>query len=315
MKNKLCELLNIKYPVIQGGMVWCSGYKLAHAVTASGGLGVIGAGSMSKEILAEHISKIRSAGTTNFGVNIPLLNKHSSKHINTVIEKKVPIVITSAGNPSLYTQKLKEQGIIVLHVVSNSKFTMKAMHAGVDGIIAEGFEAGGHNGREETTTLCLIPEIKNICTLPIAAAGGIASGASMFATMSLGADGVQIGSRYAVCAESSAHEHFKKIVLEAKEGETLLTLKELAPVRLLKNPFFKEVIQAYEHNFTIEKLRELLNKGRAKKGIFEGDLINGELEIGQVASQLNHSENASEIMSDLMDVFRLTQNEMIQIKL
>lgn len=315
MKNKLCELLDIKYPVIQGGMVWCSGYKLAHAVAASGGLGVIGAGSMTKRILTEHITKIRSAGTINFGVNIPLMNKHSSDHIETVIELNVPIIITSAGNPSLYTQKLKEQGIIVLHVVSNTKFTIKAMQAGVDGIIAEGFEAGGHNGREETTTLCLIPEIKKICTLPFAAAGGIASGSSMFAVMSLGADGVQIGSRYAVCSESSAHEHFKKAVLQAKEGETALTLKELAPVRLLKNQFFKEIIQAYEENTSLEKLRELLDNGRAKTGIFEGDLVKGKLEIGQVASQLNQAENASEVMNDLIAEFQLTQNEMFRIKL
>jgi enoyl-[acyl-carrier protein] reductase II len=315
MKNKLCELLDIKYPVIQGGMVWCSGYKLAHAVAASGGLGVIGAGSMTKRILTEHITKIRSAGTINFGVNIPLMNKHSSDHIETVIELNVPIIITSAGNPSLYTQKLKEQGIIVLHVVSNTKFTIKAMQAGVDGIIAEGFEAGGHNGREETTTLCLIPEIKKICTLPFAAAGGIASGSSMFAVMSLGADGVQIGSRYAVCSESSAHEHFKKAVLQAKEGETALTLKELGPVRLLKNQFFKEIIQAYEENTSLEKLRELLDNGRAKTGIFEGDLVKGKLEIGQVASQLNQAENASEVMNDLIAEFQLTQNEMFRIKL
>jgi enoyl-[acyl-carrier protein] reductase II len=315
MNNRICHLLNITHPIIQGGMVWCSGWRLAHAVSSSGGLGVIGAGSMTPTLLTEHIGKIRASQINNFAVNIPLMNKHADAHIQTVIKNKVPIVITSAGNPSSFTQKLKESGIKVLHVVSSCKFAIKAEKSGVDAVIAEGFEAGGHNGREETTTLCLVPQIRKKCKLPLLAAGGIASGQSMFAVMSLGAEGVQVGSRYAVCQESSAHELFKQKVYSAEEGETILTLKELAPVRLLKNDFSQQISAAYADHWSTEALQKLLGKGRARMGIFEGDLQNGELEIGQVADQIQGLESAKEVTKDLIDGFHDTLHHMIKVGL
>lgn len=311
--NKVCNLLNINTPVLQGGMVWCSGWKLVKAVCQSGGLGALGAGSMTTEVLQLHIEKLRKSGINNFAVNIPLMNKHSDEHVKTSIENKVPIVITSAGNPIKHTQQLKAEGITVLHVVANTKFCNKAIEAGVDAIIAEGFEAGGHNGKDETTTLCLIPQIRKITSLPLIAAGGIASGESMYAAMALGADGVQIGSRFAIAKESSAHDLFKKAVIDTKDGGTQLTLKELAPVRLIKNDFFNEIITAYNEGNSVDQLRVLLGKGRSRKGIFEGDLKNGELEIGQVSGYLDTIESVQEIFIDLENQFLSTQNRMSKL--
>lgn len=270
--NRICQLFQIKYPIIQGGMIWCSGWQLASAVSNAGGLGLIGAGSMYPEILDEHIQKCKKATDAPFGVNLPLLYPNIEEHIQTIIKHKVPIVFTSAGNPSTWTKILQNEGIKVVHVVSSVKFAQKAEAAGVDAIVAEGFEAGGHNGRDETTTLCLIPMVKKTVKLPILAAGGIASGAAMLAVMNLGADGVQIGSRFAASIESSAHQNFKEAVIAAEEGSTLLTLKELTPVRLLKNPFFEQVQAAYAAGSSTEELKNLLGRGRAKKGMFEGEI-------------------------------------------
>ncbi len=312
--NLLCRLLNIKHPIIQGGMVWCSGWKLAAAVCLNGGLGVIGAGSMTPEVLKQHIQKIQKANITNFAVNIPLFNKHAKQHIRLVIKHNVGVVITSAGNPSLFTETLQKENIKVLHVVANERFANKAIQAGVDAIIAEGFEAGGHNGKDELTTMCLIPAIRKITKIPLVAAGGISSGASVLAAICLGADGVQIGSRFAVSMESSAHDYFKKAVFESKMGDTVLTLKELTPVRLLKNKFYEEIFEACSSKATADELRDLLGKGRSKKGIFEGDLVNGELEIGQVASQLHKLETVQEIMLDIQRGFSEAQQRINNIR-
>ncbi len=298
--NLVKELFNIKYPIIQGGMIWCSGWELASAVSNSGGLGLIGAGSMYPHILKEHIKKCKQATHKPFGVNLPLLYPNIEEHINTIIEEKVKIVFTSAGNPKTWTSLLKQHGITVVHVVSNIKFAIKAQEAGVDAIVAEGFEAGGHNGREETTTLVLIPEVKKHCKIPLIAAGGIGSGTAIAAAMALGADGVQIGSRFVATHESSAHPHFKQSVVEAKEGDTQLALKQLTPVRLLKNPFFEKVNQFEKRGADLEELSELLGRGRAKKGMFEGDLVEGELEIGQVSASIHSVQTVQEVFDELV---------------
>ncbi|MEY4973778.1 MAG: hypothetical protein RLZZ55_565 [Bacteroidota bacterium] len=309
--NRICQLFQIKYPIIQGGMIWCSGWQLASAVSNAGGLGLIGAGSMYPEILDEHIQKCKNATTEPFGVNLPLLYPNIEEHIQTIIKHKVPIVFTSAGNPSTWTKTLQNEGIKVVHVVSSVKFAQKAEAAGVDAIVAEGFEAGGHNGRDETTTLCLIPMVRKAVKLPILAAGGIASGAAMLAVMNLGADGVQIGSRFAASLESSAHQNFKEAVIAAEEGSTLLTLKELTPVRLLKNPFFDQVQAAYAAGSSTEELKNLLGRGRAKKGMFEGDLIEGELEIGQIAGSFEEILSAEQIIQEIVAQYNhtLTQQQ------
>ena len=286
MQNRICSLFNIEKPIIQAGMIWASGWELAAAVSNAGGLGIIGAGSMYPEVLEAQIKKCQQATSKPFAVNLPLLYPAIDQHIQTIIKLKVPIVFTSAGNPKTYTHLLKEQGIKVVHVVSSSKFALKAQEAGVDAIVAEGFEAGGHNGREETTTLCLIPAVCNAVTIPVIAAGGIASGKSMYAVMVLGAEAVQIGSRFVCSEESSSHMAFKKAILNAQEGDTKLSLKELTPVRLLKNSFATKVFTAEENGASKEELLALLGRGRAKKGMFEGDMEEGELEIGQVSSMI-----------------------------
>ena len=296
MRSSICELLQIKYPLIQGGMIWCSGWELASAVSNAGGLGVIGSGSMYPEILREQIRKCKAATDKPFAVNVPLLYPDLDAHIGIIIEEKVPIVITSAGNPATYTPLFKENGLKVMHVIANVKFAQKAESAGVDAIVAEGFEAGGHNGREETTTLCLVPLIKASVKIPVIAAGGISGGAAMAAVMCLGADGVQMGSRFAATQESSAHEGFKQEIVKAGDGATALTLKEITPVRLLKNSFYSQVQQAYERGADKEALSSLLGRGRAKKGMFEGDLDEGELEIGQVSAQINEIVSAKEVV-------------------
>ena len=296
MRSSICELLQIKYPLIQGGMIWCSGWELASAVSNAGGLGVIGSGSMYPEILREQIRKCKAATDKPFAVNVPLLYPDLDAHIGIIIEEKVPIVITSAGNPATYTPLFKENGLKVMHVIANVKFAQKAESAGVDAIVAEGFEAGGHNGREETTTLCLVPLIKASVKIPVIAAGGISGGAAMAAALCLGADGVQMGSRFAATLESSAHEGFKQEIVKAGDGATALTLKEITPVRLLKNSFYSQVQQAYERGADKEALSSLLGRGRAKKGMFEGDLDEGELEIGQVSAQINEIISAKEVV-------------------
>ena len=287
IKTKITELFKINFPIIQAGMVWCSGWKLASAVSNSGGLGIIGSGSMYPEVLKLHIKKCKQATKNNFAVNIPLLYPNIDSHIDTVIKEKVPIVFTSAGNPNIWTKKLKEKGIIVVHVVSNLKFALKAQDSGVDAIVAEGFEAGGHNGLNENTTFCLLPLIKKHISIPLIAAGGIGTGKTMFAAMSLGADGVQIGSRFVLSDESSAHINFKNAIIQANDGDTLLTLKEITPVRLIKNKFYDKIKDAYFNKSNIDDLKEILGKGRAKKGMFEGDIDEGELEIGQISSYLD----------------------------
>ena len=301
MQNRITELFGIDYPIVQAGMIWTSGWKLAAAVSNAGGLGLIGAGSMYPEVLLEHIKKCKKATDKPFGVNIPMLYPDLDKLFRIILEEGVKVVFTSAGNPKTYTPMLKEHGITVVHVVSSLKFALKAQEAGVDAIVAEGFEAGGHNGRDETTTLVLIPAVKEKITVPLIAAGGIATGKQMLAAMVLGADGVQVGSRFVASEEGSAHETFKEEVVMAKEGGTQLTLKELAPVRLLKNKFYREVQEAYGRGATIEELKTLLGRARAKKGMFEGDLENGELEIGQVSAIINDIMPASEIVRELVD--------------
>jgi len=298
--NRLNELFKIKYPIVQGGMVWCSGWRLASAVSNNGGLGLIGSGSMYPDVFKEHIKKCKKATKKPFGVNLPLLYPNIDDHINTILDEKIKIVFTSAGSPNKYTQLLKENGIIVVHVIANQKFALKCVDAGVDAIVAEGFEAGGHNGIDEITTMCLIPQIKSIVDIPLIAAGGIASGESILAAMSLGADGVQIGSLFASSLESSAHENFKKKIIESKDGDTALTLKEITPVRMLKNEFYDQIQKAYNNNASKDELIKLLSRGRAKKGIFEGDLVNGELEIGQISSNISEIKPVREIMNDLV---------------
>ena len=301
--NKITQLFNIKYPIIQGGMIWNSGYKLTSAVSNAGGLGLIGAGSMYPEVLREHIQKCKKATDKPFGVNIPMLYPNIEEIMNIVVEEGVKIVFTSAGNPKTWTSFLKSKGIIVVHVVSSSVFALKAQEAGVDAVVAEGFEAGGHNGREETTTLTLIPMVKEKIQIPLIAAGGIATGRGMLATMILGADGVQVGSRFAASLESSAHHNFKEVILNTKEGDTHLTLKELAPVRLIKNKFYNDVQSLYEKSPSKEELIQLLGRARAKKGMFEGDLEEGELEIGQIAGLIREILPAEQIIQEMIADF------------
>ena len=305
-QNRIKQLFNIEYPIVQGGMVWCSGWRLASAVSNAGGLGLIGAGSMPPEVLREHIIKTQQATNKPFGVNLPLFYSRIEESIQTVIDTNVKIVFTSAGSPTSYTKQLKDNGITVFHVVANQKFAKKCEDAGVDGIVAEGFEAGGHNGREETTTLTLIPLIREITDLPLLAAGGIASGKSMLATMALGADGVQVGSRFAASVESSAHENFKQAIIQSVDGDTFLSLKKLGPARMLKNEFWQLINAAENKGAPKEELAEILGKGRIKKGIFEGDLEQGELEIGQVAALIHKLESSEEIINSMIQDFRNT---------
>lgn len=304
MVNRITNLFGIKYPIIQGGMVWASGWRLASAVSNAGGLGIIGAGSMYPEILREHILKCQKATDKPFGVNVPMLYPNLEEVIAIILELGVKIVFTSAGNPKTWTSILKAEGIKVVHVVSSLKFAMKAQEAGVDAIVAEGFEAGGHNGRDESTTMTLIPLVKKTITIPIIAAGGIATGEAMLAVMVLGADGVQVGSRFLASHEASSHIDFKKMVVNAKEGDTQLTLKELTPVRLLKNKFYKDVQEIYNSGTTVEKLKEVLGRARAKKGMFEGDLEEGELEIGQVSALISEIKSAKEIVDTMVQEFK-----------
>ena len=301
--TRVSELFGIQFPVIQAGMIWCSGWELAAAVSGAGGLGVVGAGSMYPDVLDHHLTRVKSATDKPFAVNLPLLYPNIAEHIETILRHRVPIVITSAGNPATHTQHLKEAGIKVVHVVSNVRFAQKAEAAGVDALVAEGFEAGGHNGREETTTLCLIPLVRQAVRLPLIAAGGIASGAAIAAVFALGAEGAQVGTRFVASAESSAHQAFKQAVVQAQDGSTQLTLKELTPVRLLKNPFFEEVQAAYARGASATELQTLLGRGRAKKGMFEGDLVEGELEIGQIAATVKTIEPAADILQGLIHEF------------
>lgn len=304
MNNRITDLFGIRYPVISGGMVWCSGWRLASAVSNAGGLGLIGAGSMHPDTLREHIVKCKAATDKPFGVNVPLLYPEMETIIDIIISEKVPIVFTSAGNPAKWTPLLKSHGITVAHVVSSSKFARKCEEAGVDAVVAEGFEAGGHNGREETTTMCLIPAVRQATSLPLIAAGGIASGEAIAAVMALGAEGVQIGTRFALSAESSAHDNFKNLCRTLNEGDTRLVLKQLAPTRLVRSEFLNQVLAAETAGASVDELKALLGKGRAKKGIFEGDLQEGELEIGQIASTLHQMQPVDEIMQDLIKGYR-----------
>ena len=305
MTNTITQLFNIKYPIVQGGMVWVSGWKLASAVSNAGGLGLIGAGSMYPEVLREHIQKCKKATNKPFGINVPMLYPQVDELMDIIIEEDVKIVFTSAGNPKTWTSFLKNKEITVVHVVSSVKFALKAELAGVDAVVCEGFEAGGHNGREESTTFTLIPMVKEQVNIPVIAAGGIGNGRGMLAAIVLGADGVQIGSRFAASEESSAHENFKQTILEVKDGDTHLTLKELAPVRLVKNKFYEEIQELYQKNPTREELKDLLGRARAKKGIFEGDLVNGELEIGQIAGIIHRIASAEEIIKEIVNDFEV----------
>ncbi|TXB65169.1 nitronate monooxygenase [Vicingus serpentipes] len=310
MKNIISDLFKIKYPIIQGGMIWNSGWKLASAVSNSGGLGLIGAGSMYPEVFREHIVKCKKATDKPFGVNLPMLYPQIDELINIILEEDIKIVFTSAGNPKKYTQFFQEKGITVVHVVPGLKFALKAQDAGVDAIVVEGFEAGGHNGRDETTTLCLVPMVKKELSIPIIAAGGIATGKGMLAAMTLGADGVQIGSRFAASIEASSHENFKNEIVKAKEGDTLLTLKDVTPVRLLKNKFFEKINDAISKGASPEEQKEILGRGRAKKGMFEGDLIEGELEIGQIAGLIDSIEPVEKIINDIIKEYREALEEL-----
>ena len=311
--NQITQLFNIKYPIVQGGMVWVSGWKLASAVSNAGGLGLIGAGSMYPDVLREHIQKCKKATDNPFGVNIPMLYPQVDELMDIIVEEDVKIVFTSAGNPKTWTSFLKEKGITVVHVVSSVKFSIKAEAAGVDAVVCEGFEAGGHNGREETTTFTLIPMVKESITIPLIAAGGIGNGRGMLAAMVLGADGVQIGSRFAASKESSAHVNFKQKIIDVKDGDTHLTLKELAPVRLIKNKFYREIQALYKENPTKEELIGLLGRARAKKGIFEGDLDNGELEIGQIAGIINNISSAKDILEEIVTDFETSKKNIFKI--
>ena len=313
MTNKITELFNIKYPIVQGGMVWVSGWKLASAVSNAGGLGLIGAGSMYPEVLREHLQKCKKTTDKPFGVNVPMLYPDIEKIMDIIIEEGVKIVFTSAGNPKTWTAFLQNRGVIVVHVVSSVKFALKAEAAGVDAVVCEGFEAGGHNGREETTTFTLIPMVKEQVNIPVIAAGGIGTGRGMLAAMVLGADGVQIGSRFAATEESSAHQNFKNVIVDVKDGDTHLTLKELAPVRLVKNKFYNEVQELYQKNPTKEEIKELLGRARAKKGMFEGDLEEGELEIGQVAGLINEIKPANDVLNEIVEEFNLIKSLIISL--
>ena len=312
--NKITQLLNIKYPIIQGGMIWNSGYKLASAVSNAGGLGLIGAGSMYPEVLREHIKKCQQATNKPFGVNVPMLYPNIDEIMQIIVDEGVKIVFTSAGNPKTWTKFLKDNNITVVHVVSSSKFALKAQEAGVDAVVAEGFEAGGHNGREETTTFTLIPMVKENISIPLIAAGGIATGAGMLAAMALGADGVQLGSRFAASIESSSHENFKQSIIDSQEGDTQLTLKELAPVRLIKNKFYNDLQDLYSNNPTVEDLKELLGKRRSKRGMFEGDLVEGELEIGQISGLIHEILPVATIIKNLINEFEIAQKQVSQIQ-
>jgi enoyl-[acyl-carrier protein] reductase II len=301
--NRITQLFHIDYPIIQAGMIWASGWRLASAVSNAGGLGIIGSGSMYPPVLREHIQKYKAASAKPFAVNVPLLYADIDKHIDIIIEEKVPIVFTSAGNPKTWTQKLKDQGITVVHVVSSSKFAVKSQEAGCDAVVAEGFEAGGHNGREETTTLCLIPSVVKAVDIPVLAAGGIYDGKTMLATMLLGAEGVQIGSRFVATEEASSHIHFKEALIKAGEGDTQLTMKQLTPVRLLKNKFYNDVQAAEANCATKEEMQQLLGRARAKKGMFEGELEEGELEIGQVSALVKNILPAADVVKEIWTGF------------
>ena len=307
MSNKITELFNIQYPIIQAGMIWNSGWKLASASSNSGILGLIGAGSMYPDILREHIQKCKKATDKPFGVNVPMLYPNIEEIMTIIVEEKVKIVFTSAGNPKTWTSWLKERGITVVHVVSSVKFALKAQEAGVDAIVAEGFEAGGHNGREESTTLTLIPMVREALDIPLIAAGGIATGQGMLAAMILGADGVQVGSRFVASEESSAHQAFKEIVIDSKEGATQLTLKELAPVRLIKNKFYNDIVALYQTAPSLEDLKNLLGRARAKRGMFEGDLEEGELEIGQIAGLIHDIKPVAKIVEDMVSEYEIAK--------
>ncbi len=311
MQNRVTELFKIKYPIVQGGMVWASGWRLASAVSNAGGLGVIGAGSMYPEVLREHITKCQAATKQPFGVNVPMLYPDLEEIMNIIVELSVKIVFTSAGNPKTWTSFLKNNGITVVHVVSSIKFGLKAQDAGVDAIVAEGFEAGGHNGRDETTTMTLIPSVKEKVKIPIIAAGGIATGRGMLAAMILGADGVQIGTRFVASVEASSHEAFKAQVINAEEGATQLTLKELAPVRLIKNKFYNDIQDAYAKSASVDELKNLLGRARAKRGMFEGDMDEGELEIGQISSIIHDIQPAAQIVDNLMSEFHVAKSEVL----
>jgi enoyl-[acyl-carrier protein] reductase II len=310
MNQRIQQLFNIELPIIQAGMIWCSGWRLAAAVSNAGGLGIIGAGSMHPETLKEHLQKCKAATTRPFGVNVPMLYPEMKEIMNLIIQENVKIVFTSAGNPATWTAHLKAHGITVVHVVSSVKFAKKAEQAGVDAVVAEGFEAGGHNGREETTTLVLIPMVRATISIPLIAAGGIANGRSILAAEALGADGVQIGSRFAASAESSAHENFKNKIVAAGEGETLLTMKQLTPVRLLRNKFFQEVIELEKRGGTAQEMETLLGKRRAKKGMFKGDMEEGELEIGQVAASITKIQPAAEIVKEMWEEYLLVKKSL-----
>lgn len=310
MNNKITELFGIKYPIISGGMVWCSGWRLASAVSNAGGLGLIGAGSMHPEVLREHIQKCKAATDKPYGVNVPMLYPEVEKLIDIIIDEKVPVVFTSAGNPKIWTKKLQDHGIKVAHVVSSSKFALKCEEAGVDAIVAEGFEAGGHNGREETTSMTLIPQVAKAIKTPFIAAGGIGTGSGMLAAMALGADGVQIGSRFALTEESSASQEFKKLCIDLKEGDTILSLKKVSPTRVVKNEFYQKVQDLEDKGASAEELRELLGKGRAKKGIFEGDLVEGELEIGQIAALIDDLPSAKAVIDNIIAEYNKLIKEM-----
>lgn len=311
--NRITQLFNIQCPVIQAGMIWASGYKLASAVSNAGGLGIIGAGSMYPDVLREHIQKCKKATDKPFGVNVPMLYPNIEEIMNIIVEEGVKIVFTSAGNPKTWTSFLKEKGITVVHVVSSVKFALKAQEAGVDAVVAEGFEAGGHNGREETTTFTLIPMVKEQLQVPLIAAGGIATGRGMLAAMVLGADGVQLGSRFAASVESSSHEKFKQAIVDAQDGDTHVTLKELAPVRLIKNKFFHDVMALYAKAPTVDDLKALLGRARAKKGMFEGDLEEGELEIGQIAGLIHDIKPAGDILREIVADFEKAKQEAVKL--
>jgi enoyl-[acyl-carrier protein] reductase II len=315
MNNRITELFNIKYPIIQAGMIWCSGWRLASAVSNAGGLGIIGSGSMYPDVLKEHVQKCKAATDKPFAVNIPLLYPDIDKHIETIIQEKVPIVFSSAGSPKKWTPILKEHGIIVVHVVASSVLAKKVEDAGCDAVVAEGFEAGGHNGREETTTMCLIPQVVDAVNIPVIAAGGIGTGKTMAAAFALGAEGVQIGSRFVASPESSGHEFFKQAIIEAKEGDTKLSMKKLVPVRLLKNKFFQEVEALENRGAEGGELLELLGRARAKKGMFEGDLEEGELEIGQISGYIDAMKPAAEIVKEIIEEFNQTCEQLGNLRL
>lgn len=303
MANRICDLFGIRYPIVQAGMVWCSGWRLASAVSNAGGLGIIGAGSMYPDNFLHHVRQCKASTDKPFAVNVPLLYPNVEEHMAVILEENIPIIFTSAGNPGTWTGRLKDAGRTVVHVVSSTKFALKSEAAGVDAVVAEGFEAGGHNGREETTTLCLVPAVADAVKIPVIAAGGISDGRSMAAAFALGAEAVQVGTRFAATEESSAHDNFKQRIVRMNEGDTVLTLKEITPVRMIKNEFYSKIEEAYARSAGIDELKTLLGKGRSKKGILEGDLVEGELEIGQVASRIRSVEKAADVIREMMAGF------------